>query len=209
MNDKKLKALKRLRRHYKLCDKCPLCDERNRIVFGRGQFNKGIAVFGEAPGPTEDREGKPFMGRAGTILDKCLKLAKLVRNDTFIFNSVLCYPGRADSGGFNKPSEDEMICCAPRVMKTLSILKPKLIVVLGNCALFTLTNRQGIAANRGLSEITIAPKYETLIYVTYHPAALLRNNDYKEKAKDDWRKIGRLIRNGKRPKTKKRATKLL
>lgn len=206
MKESKLKKMLKLKRKYKDCDKCNFAYIRNRVVFGLGGFNKHVLIIGEAPGPDEDKKGKPFIGRAGKILDKMLKRMHLERNDTFITNSCLCYPGRNDNGNFNHPEEEEMIRCAPRLKKMVSILRPKLIIALGNCALFALTSKTGIAANRGIRPY-VDFDFETFIIVTYHPSAVMRNEDYKNKAKKDCKKIGEFL-DGK-PKRKQQKRKKL
>jgi len=154
MKKEKLLKLEMLKKKYKNCKKCPLCDIRNKIVFGRGAFKKRIAILGEAPGPTEDETGDPFTGKSGKeVLDRLLRIAKLNRNDCFIFNSVLCFPGRNPEGGFMKPTESQIAKCKPRLKKVLKILKPKVIVAMGNIALYALTGETGIAENRQKAQV--------------------------------------------------------
>lgn len=207
MKRSKLRELKKLKSRMKGCELCGNATTRDRMVFGRGACNKRIVILGEAPGPEEDMEGDPFIGKAGTILDKLLKIAGLERNNTFIMNTVLCYPGRNPNGGFNKPTEEEIIRCAPRLMKTLSIIQPKLIIVLGNSALFALKNVEGIRANRGWGKHR-EHSFESLIYVSYHPSAIGRNPEFKEMAKEDWKRIGDRVHGKKRSRKKARASKL-
>lgn len=181
---------------------------RNKLVFGRGGFRKRIVIIGEAPGPDEDRKGNPFIGRAGKILDKLMRIASLERNDTFICNVSLCYPGRNESGGFNKPGEEEIIKCAPRLMMTLHILKPKLIIALGDTAIFALISKHGVGQNRGLREYNYQSSFSAKLFISYHPSAVIRQENYKNKAKKDWKRIGEFL-NGKKIKEKtKRATSL-
>ena len=194
MNLKQESQLKRLKKKYSKCKNCDLYLKRIKTVFGKGLCRQGVMILGEAPGPEEDKVGDPFIGRAGKILDKLLRIAGLKRNDCFIFNSAMCYPGRNSSGGFNKPNELQIIRCVVRMKKTITILNPRLIVLLGGTALNALTARTGIARNRGLGYYKDSTEKKVRIFVTYHPSACNRNPDFKEAAKEDWRRIGKYIK---------------
>jgi DNA polymerase len=187
---KKIKQLIKLRKLYKNCKKCSLYKSRNRIVFGRGAFNKRLLVVGEAPGPDEDLAGNPFIGKAGkTLIKEGFKYIGFVRNDSFIINSVLCYPGRNNNGSFNKPEEEQIFACRKRFRKTIEILKPSIIIALGNSALFALTNKEGIAENRNKTINYKIGKKEVPIIVTYHPSAINRDRSRLVCFQQDWRLI--------------------
>jgi DNA polymerase len=197
-----IKKLKKLKNKYKHCTNCDLSEIRSRIVFGKGLCEKGVMILGEAPGPIENKTGNPFMGRAGKQLDKLLSIGKLERNDCFIFNSSLCYPGRNESGGFNKPDDLQLIRCVSRLLQTIDIVKPRLIVLMGATALKALMGLEGVGKNRG-PRWYYAGKEKIRVFVTYHPSGVMRNPEFKRKAIEDWERIGRHI-NGKPKKRKKR-----
>jgi len=193
MTPKQERQLHRLRHKYSKCKNCDLYLLRTKIVFGKGWCSKGVMILGEAPGPEENKAGVPFIGRAGKMLDKLLEIAGFDRNDCFIFNSTMCYPGKKDSGGFNKPDELQIIRCVVRMKQTISILKPRLIILLGGTALNSLTARVGVEKNRGPGWAYEGErKYR--IYVTYHPSACARNPEFKKRAEKDWQRIGKHIR---------------
>lgn len=210
MTPKQETSLLRLKKKYRDCERCDLYETRNKVVFGTGLCDRGVMILGEAPGPEEDKKGKPFIGRAGKMLDRFLRMARLKRNDTFIFNACLCFPGRDEFNKIKKPDELELIRCSPRLKKTIAILKPRLIVVLGGSALMALTSREGVGKNRGPGWFYQGPKVRYRIFVTYHPAGCLRNPEFKEKAIEDWKRIGRHLDGGRKRKKKrnKRPTKL-
>ena len=108
------------------CKKCRLCELRKNIVVGEGNPNAKLMFVGEGPGEDEDNSGRPFVGRAGQLLTKIIEAMKLTRDDVYIANIVKCRPPNNRA-----PSEDEVIGCAPYLMKQISVLKPKVIVTLG------------------------------------------------------------------------------
>jgi len=157
------------------CTKCVLHKERNKFVFGSGNPNADVMVIGEGPGADEDKQGLPFVGRAGKLLTDILKAIKFERDEVFIGNIVKCRP--PDN---RTPLPDEMDTCIPYLKKQIELIKPKLILCLGLTAAKGLLRKKDSLTNlRGQ-----VFEYEGIkTMVTFHPAALLRNPNWK---KDCW-----------------------
>ena len=171
------------------CSKCGLSSERNNAVPGEGADSADIVFVGEAPGADEDRQGRPFVGRAGKLLDKILTACGLRREDIFICNILKCRPP-----GNRDPKPDEVISCHPYLDSQLKIIRPKEIIALGAHAARTLLDsKEAIGRLRGrfhdyyldeqLPPVKLMP--------TYHPAYLLRNYsvDNRRKVWEDMQKV--------------------
>ena len=163
------------------CLNCSLGETRNNIVLGMGNPNADIVFVGEAPGKEEDLKGLPFVGRSGKLLDKMLSSIKLSREDIYILNVLKCRP--PDN---RNPSRIEIEKCEPYLKKQLEIIKPKIIVALGRISAMTiLRTKENLKDMR--NQIF---NYEGIdLLVTYHPAALLRNPNFKEYAWEDFKLI--------------------
>ena len=164
------------------CQKCPLGQTSNKFVFGVGDPNASLLLVGEAPGAEEDRLGEPFVGRAGKLLDKIL--AAIDRNrhkDVYICNVMKCRPPNN-----RDPLRAEVDQCEPYLLHQIHLIKPKLIVALGRVAGQTLLN-----VDKSLKSLrNIFHDYHgTPLMVTYHPAALLRNQDLKRPTWEDFKTI--------------------
>ena len=164
------------------CQKCPLGQTRNKFVFGVGDPKASLLLVGEAPGAEEDRLGEPFVGRAGKLLDKIL--AAIDRNrhkDVYICNVMKCRPPNN-----RDPLRAEVDQCEPYLLHQIHLIKPKLIVALGRVAGQTLLN-----VDKSLKSLrNIFHDYHgTPLMVTYHPAALLRNQDLKRPTWEDFKTI--------------------
>ena len=162
------------------CTLCKLCQSRTNIAFGSGNPRAGLMVVGEGPGEEEDRQAKPFVGRAGQLLTKMLESVGFDRErDAYIANVVKCRPERN-----RNPEPDEVAACNPFLMAQLDTVQPAVILTLGNFAAQTLLGtREGITKLRGR-----AYEYRSSILVpTFHPAFLLRNPgpEYRRMAWDD------------------------
>ena len=166
------------------CQKCPLGQSRTRFVFGVGDPNADIVVIGEAPGADEDASGEPFVGLAGQLLNKILAAIHLKREDVFICNILKCRPP-----GNRTPERFEVEQCEPYLLKQLELIKPKFILALGLTAANTLLNRK---ARMGELRGTIHDYHGIRVVVTYHPAALLRNQQWKRPAWEDVQMLRRL-----------------
>ena len=163
------------------CKKCPLSNTRTNFVFGVGNPHADIVFVGEAPGEKEDLIGEPFVGRAGKLLDKILEAIDLTREDIYICNVLKCRPP-----GNRDPLPDEVSLCEPYLKTQLSMINPKLIVALGRVSACTILKTKEPLKNLR-NQIF---KYEGIdLLVTYHPAALLRNPNFKKPAWEDFQLI--------------------
>jgi len=168
------------------CQKCQLGNSRKNFVFGVGDKNADLLLVGEAPGEKEDIEGIPFVGRAGKLLDKILSAISLSRDEgVYICNVLKCRP--PDN---RDPLLSEIEKCEPYLKEQINLIKPKLIVALGRVAAKTLLKND--LALKDMRSIKY-DYYGTPLIATYHPAALLRNQNLKPAAWEDFKWIRNLI----------------
>jgi uracil-DNA glycosylase len=159
------------------CLKCPLGSTRIKFVFGVGNPNSDIVFVGEAPGADEDAQGEPFVGRAGQLLNKILEAIHFKREDVYICNILKCRPPNN-----RDPLPEEVDSCEPYLWKQLELLNPKIIVCLGRIAGQTLLHtNETLGSLRGKVHNYRGIK----LVVTYHPAALLRNPNWKKPTWED------------------------
>lgn len=160
------------------CTKCSeLAACRKNTVFGVGNPSPQVCFLGEGPGADEDRQGEPFVGAAGQLLNRIIEACKMKREDVYILNTVKCRPP-----GNRNPTEDELANCWPYAVRQLEILQPKFICCLGSVAAKTLLQtKQSIGRMRG----QFFQYRGSQVIVTYHPAYLLRNPSAKRKVWDD------------------------
>ena len=177
----KSKKLSEYLNSIKDCLECPLGKTRKNIVLGMGNPNADIVFVGEAPGKEEDLQGLPFVGRSGKLLDKMLFSINLSRDDVYILNVLKCRP--PDN---RDPSKMEIEKCEPYLKRQLKIIKPKLIVALGRISAMTILRTKESLTNMRNQIFD----YEGIDFlVTYHPAALLRNPNFKKYAWEDFKLI--------------------
>ncbi len=181
---KNSKTLEELNNLIKNCTKCELHKNRNNFVFGSGNPAADVMVIGEGPGAEEDKQGLPFVGRAGQLLTDILKAIKFERNEVYIANIVKCRPPENRT-----PLPDEMETCIPYLKKQISIIKPKMILCLGlTAAKGLLRRKESLTALRGKFF-----DYEGIkVMVTFHPAALLRNPNWKRDCWEDVKKFRKM-----------------
>ena len=175
-------ALEEYRISICLCKECNLGETRKNFVYGIGDPNADLMLVGEAPGKDEDLKGEPFVGRAGKLLDKILLAINKKRGEgVYIANVLKCRPPNN-----RDPLPSEVNKCEPYLLKQIKIVKPKLIVALGRIAGKTL-----LKIDKPLKEMRgkIHSYNGTPLIVTYHPAALLRNSNFKKPAWDDFQWI--------------------
>lgn len=164
------------------CQKCPLGKSRNKFVFGVGDPHASLVLVGEAPGREEDIQGEPFVGPAGRLLDKILKAINRSRdNDVFICNVLKCRPPEN-----RDPLASEVEACEPYLIHQFNLIQPKLIVALGRVAAKTL-----LRVDKPLKSMrkTVHDYFGTPLIATYHPAALLRNKNFKPACWEDFQEI--------------------
>ncbi len=171
------------------CRKCQLGHTRLHSVPGEGSPRAGMVVVGEAPGATEDDTGRPFVGRAGQLLNDILKAINLRREEVFICNVLKCRPP-----GNRDPEPLEVAACSPYLHRQLELIGPRVILAMGRPAAHAL-----LGSNASLNELRgKVHRYRGIpLIVTYHPAALLRNPHWKRPTWDDIR-IARRIYDGER-----------
>lgn len=167
------------------CRKCLLCEGRNRTVPGEGNPKARLLFIGEGPGQTEDETGRPFVGRAGELLTQIIEAIELRREDVFIANIVKCRPPQN-----RKPLPDEVAACWPYLERQIALISPKVIIALGATAAESLLQvRRSLGDLRGrVHSFRGIP-----LVVTYHPAALLRNPNWKKPTWDDVRIARQLL----------------
>ena len=167
------------------CRKCPLGHSRLNSVPGEGDPHAGFVCVGEAPGATEDQTGRPFVGRAGQLLNEILKAIGFARGDVFICNVLKCRPPNN-----RDPEPLEVQACSPYLHRQLELIRPRVILALGRPAAHAL-----LGSNASLGDLRgKLHRYRGIpLIVTYHPAALLRNPHWKRPTWDDVRIARRLF----------------
>lgn len=163
------------------CQKCRLCEQRTNIVIGEGDPKATIMFIGEGPGRDEDLSGRPFVGRAGRLLDKMIGAIGFRREKVYIANVVKCRPPN------NRiPEESEADACLPYLRVQFALIRPKIIVCLGaTAAKYIYDPNVRITRDRGVWK----EKKGVWILPTYHPAALLRDESKKREAWEDMQKL--------------------
>lgn len=186
VRETKINNLKDLEQKAKACTNCGLRAGCRGVVFGEGNLNSPVMFVGEGPGQTEDELGRPFVGKAGQLLDKILLAAELPRETVYITNIVKCRPP-----GNRTPNMQEMQTCLPWLRQQFTVMRPRFMVLLG------------LAASHGIIDpnLKMGPNHgqwfergNTLIMPTYHPAAILRNPSLRKPAWEDFQKISRAVK---------------
>jgi len=163
------------------CTRCKLHERRTHIVYGEGNPNAALMFVGEGPGADEDATGRPFVGRAGQLLDRMIEAIGLKREDVYIANVVLCRPP-----GNREPEPDEVATCEPFLYRQINVINPKLVVALGAVAAKTLLRTKApISKLRG----RFFDFRGTKLLPTFHPAFLLRSPNMKKEAWEDLKKV--------------------
>jgi DNA polymerase len=163
------------------CTRCALCAGRMQVVNTHGNANARLMFVGEAPGADEDAQGKPFVGRAGQLLTKMIEAMGMKREDVIIGNVNRCRPP-----GNRQPTLEEAAICRPFLFREISVIKPEVIVVMGNTALRNLLEvREGITRVRGRFQDFRGIK----VMPTFHPAYLLRDPSKKRETWEDLQKV--------------------
>lgn len=175
----------RLEDEVKNCKKCPLCQNRTNPVFGEGDVHAELMVVGEGPGADEDKQGRPFVGKAGQLLTKMIEAMSLKRENVYITNIVKCRPPENRA-----PFKEEAAACIDYLKNQIELIKPKVIVCLGSVsATYLLNTDKQISKLRGdfidLQGIKVMP--------TFHPAYLLRNPIKKKESWEDLQKVMKFL----------------
>lgn len=174
-------TLQEIREFIGDCTRCPLHEGRTKIVHSTGNPNADLMFVGEAPGADEDAQGVPFVGRAGKLLDKIIEAIGMKREDVFIGNINRCRPP-----GNRQPTIEEAETCKPFLIREIAVVRPKVIVVMGNTAMKNLLEtKEGITKMRG----SFVDYYGVKVMPTFHPAYLLRDPRKKREVWEDMKKV--------------------
>ncbi len=173
--------LETLAKRYEQCTMCPLHQRRTQVVMGEGNPRSPLMIVGEGPGADEDRQGRPFVGKAGQLLNKILEAAEIPRQEIFITNIVKCRPP-----GNRTPKDEEMNTCISILRQQFVLIRPKKIVTLGAAPTRALIDPSArITRVRG----KWIRRKGVLFMPTYHPAYLLRNPSAKRESWEDFKQI--------------------
>ncbi len=171
------------------CTRCRLAQTRTQVVFGVGNPHADLMFVGEAPGFHEDKQGLPFVGQAGKLLDGLLAGIGLSRSDVYIANTLKCRPP-----GNRDPAPDEIESCEPHLFRQIELIQPKVVATLGNFATKLLSGKQtGITRVHGVEQETTVGGNHVLLYPLYHPAAALYTPAMLEVLKEDFARIPELM----------------
>lgn len=174
-------SVENIRAEIGVCTRCPLWEGRTNIVHSTGNVQADLMFVGEAPGADEDIQGFPFVGRAGQLLTKIIEAIGIKREDVFIGNINRCRPP-----GNRQPTPVESETCKPYLMREIAVVRPKVVVVLGNTATQNLLNTKvGITKLRGNFQDYFGVK----VMPTFHPAYLLRDPHKKREVWEDMKKV--------------------
>jgi uracil-DNA glycosylase family 4 len=188
--DERRAALEAIASEVRGCTRCRLAETRTRAVPGEGHPDTEVMFVGEAPGQTEDQQGRPFVGRAGDLLVKLISTLGWRRQEVFITNIVKCRPP-----GNRDPEPEEIAACAPYLQRQLEVLDPAVVVTLGRFSMGHFRPGERITQIHG----THAPAPETtgardaLAYALFHPAAALRSTDVERQSYDDVAALPRVL----------------
>ncbi len=183
--DGRVQTILRLEKDVRSCTRCRLCDGRIHAVPGEGSYSPQIVFVGEGPGAAEDRQGRPFVGRSGRFLDGMIEGIGLRREDVFITNVVKCRP--PDN---RDPRPDEIVACSDYLERQIELLAPRVVVTLGRYSMQRWFPGERITRIHGQVK-EIAPGRVAL--AMYHPAAALRNPQWREAFAADMQKLPGLL----------------
>jgi uracil-DNA glycosylase family 4 len=182
-----LSALSSLQNEVQSCQRCGLSQSRTQTVFGSGNANADLLLIGEAPGAEEDRQGLPFVGKAGKLLDAMLFAIGFTREQVYICNVLKCRPPNN-----RDPQTNEVESCAPFLNAQIGIVSPKVILALGRFAAHRLLQTEA-PVYKMRESINVLPGTDIPVVVTYHPASLLRNPMQKAQSWNDLCKVHQLL----------------
>ena len=171
------------------CTRCRLAQGRTQVVFGVGNPQADLMFVGEAPGFHEDKQGLPFVGQAGKLLDKLLAEIGLQRSEVYIANVLKCRPP-----GNRDPQPDEIESCEPHLFRQIELIQPRLVGTLGNFATKLLSGKPvGITRVHGQEQEVVLGGNRVLLYPLYHPAAALYTPAMLNVLREDFRRIPQLL----------------
>ena len=187
--DERREALVELYRDVSDCTRCSLHAGRTKAVFGAGNADSDLLFIGEAPGAEEDRQGLPFVGRAGQLLNELLGGIGMKREDVFIANILKSRPP-----GNRDPQPEEIEACWPYLERQIQLIEPRVIATLGNFATKKITGSQvGITRVRGTPQVHELAGRTVFVFPLLHPAAALRTPAMAETLREDFAKLPALL----------------
>ena len=186
-----IKKIEQVKEEVIKCTKCELSETRTNSVPGKGNFKSDVIFVGEAPGKNEDEKGEPFIGIAGKKLSSALENAGVSRDDIYITNIVKCRPPSN-----RVPKTNERETCQEYLKQEISIIKPKIICVLGNTVFNSILGGSEIMKYRG----KVAQKDKQLYFISLHPAATIYNQKLVDVFKKDIKKLFKITRELKNDK---------
>jgi DNA polymerase len=187
--EERREALVGLFNEVKACTRCPLHETRTKAVFGAGNADADLMFVGEAPGAEEDRQGLPFVGRAGQLLNQMLGEIGLAREDVFIANVLKSRPP-----GNRDPQPLEIEACRPFLFEQVRLIEPRVLCTLGNFATKLLSgNPDGITRVHGVPQVHEIGGRSVFLLPLFHPAAALRTPSVKETLRADFELLPKLI----------------
>jgi uracil-DNA glycosylase family 4 len=188
-NGSRRDRLVELYREASKCTRCPLSETRTKVVFGSGNADADLMFVGEAPGAEEDRQGLPFVGRAGALLTELLEEIGLSREEVWISNVVRCRPP-----GNRDPQPLEVESCQPYTYGQIELIQPRVVGTLGNFATRLLTgSRTPISRVRGTPQVHSLAGRAVFLMPLFHPAAALRTPSLLDTLREDFRKLPDLV----------------
>jgi uracil-DNA glycosylase len=171
------------------CTRCALAKGRTQVVFGSGSPTAELMFVGEAPGFHEDKQGVPFVGAAGQLLNKLLAGIGMTREDVFVVNTLKCRPP-----GNRDPQQEEIEACEPHLWKQIELIQPKVIATLGNFATKLLSGKPlGITRVHGQEQEVVLGGNRVVLYPIFHPAAALYTPRMLEVLEADFRRLPELL----------------
>jgi DNA polymerase len=182
-------ALKTVWHEAKECTRCPLADTRTTVVFGNGDADADLMFVGEAPGANEDREGLPFVGQAGKLLDELLGEIGMDRGQVFVANVLKCRPP-----GNRDPQPGEIESCEPYLFQQVELIEPLVVCTLGNFSTKLLRgDSTGITRLHGQAEVRTIGARAVRLFPLFHPAAALYTPRTLETLRADFQRIPELL----------------
>lgn len=183
-------ALEAIATEVRACTRCRLAQTRTKAVPGEGHPDTEVVFVGEGPGQTEDQQGRPFVGRAGELLERLIGTLGWRRREVFITNIVKCRPP-----GNRDPEPDEIAACAPYLKRQLEVLDPAVVVTLGRFSMALFRPGERISQIHGTA--VVAPPEtgarDALAYALYHPAAALRSTEVERQSYADIAGLPRVV----------------
>jgi uracil-DNA glycosylase family 4 len=171
------------------CTRCRLAEGRTQVVFGVGNPDSDLMFVGEAPGFHEDKQGFPFVGQAGKLLDSLLGGIGMTRQDVYIANVIKCRPP-----GNRDPAPDEIEACEGHLFRQIELIEPTVVATLGNFATKLLSGKQtGITRVHGQEQETHIGNRQVILYPLYHPAAALYTPAMLSVLQEDFRRLPELL----------------